>query len=140
MWRLTKAQIGYNGLMPSIVGAINGWQPPLLKTELAFSDALCSYLRENLPDDSRVEREYRHDGTTCDVCVIYNGILADDRVLIEVKRNLNKKADYDRLVGQVEGLRPKKNKIAIVLVGDTDPALVGRLQEQFSSYIENGWI
>ena len=57
-----------------------------------------------------------------------------------MKRNLRKKSDYDRLVGQVEGLKPKKNKIFVVLIGDTDPALLGRLKEQFKGYLEEGLV
>ena len=68
------------------------------------------------------------------MCVLYSGLLANDQVYFEVKRSLRKKSDYDRLVGQVEGLKPKKNKILIVLVGETDPALLGRLRHQFKAF------
>jgi hypothetical protein len=40
-------------------------------------------------------------------------------------------------VGQIEELKPKKNKIIVVLVGDTDPVLLGRLKERFKSYLED---
>jgi hypothetical protein len=133
--RLSKAEIGFKGLVSSIDAILSSWRPPTLRTELAYSDALADHLRAALPEDARVEREYRHEGTTCDLCVLYNGILSNDQLLIEVKRNLRKKADYDRLVGQIEGLKPKKNKIFLVLVGGTDPALIGRLREQFRSYL-----
>jgi hypothetical protein len=64
-------------------------------------------------------------------------MIGSELVLIELKRNLQKKSDYDRLVGQIEGLKPKKNSIVVALVGDTDPALLGRLQDQFRTYLED---
>jgi hypothetical protein len=137
MGRLTKLEIGLNGLFSSLDTLLNSWRPPTLKTELAYRDALAGHLRDSLPEDSRVECEYRHHGTTLDICVLYNGIMSRDEVYFEVTRNLHKKAEYDRLVGQVEGLKPKDKKVFIVLVGDTDPELLGRLRDQFRSYMEN---
>jgi hypothetical protein len=125
------------GLADAVEQLLSTWQPRTLKTESAYSAALADYLREALPQDVRVEREYRHEGTTADLCVLRSGFLADDRLLFEVKRSLRKKADYDRLVGQIEGLKPKKNTIFIVLVGETDPALLGRLRDHCKDYLES---
>ncbi|HXT70960.1 MAG TPA: hypothetical protein VN700_14460 [Vicinamibacterales bacterium] len=135
---MSKAGVDWNGLFRSVESAVQGWQPTTLKTELAYSNALATHLRAVLPDGVRVEREYRHEGTTADLCVLSKGLFSDSQVLIEVKCNLQKKAAYDRLVGQVEGLRPKKNRVVVVLVGDTDPALLGRLKEQFGEYLGSG--
>lgn len=137
MTKLSKVAIGFHGLVDSLCGLLQEWHPPSLKTESEYSDALAEYLRVRLPEDARVEREYRHEGTTCDLYVRYSGLLASDSVLFEVKRSLRRKSDYDRLVGQIEGLRPKKNKVMVVLVGDTDPALLGRLREQFKPYLDS---
>jgi len=139
MERISNATIGWNGLLPSLETAITNWQPGAQKNELAYSNSLASHLRAVLPADMQVQREYRHEGTTCDLCVMFAGFLlvSEDRIFIEVKRNLRKKADCDRLVGQIEGLKPKSNKIVLVLIGDTDPALVGRLRSQFRPYLEN---
>ena len=71
MGRLLKSEIGWKGLVPSIDAVLKSWHPPALKTELAYSDALADHLRAELPEDARVEREYRHEGTTCDLCVLY---------------------------------------------------------------------
>jgi hypothetical protein len=137
MSKLSKAGIGFHGLVDSLSTLLQEWHPPVLKTETDYSKALAEYLRLALPEDAQVEREYRHEGTTCDVCVRYKGLLGGTSlVLCEVKRNLQKKSDYDRLVGQVEGLRPKKNNVIVVLVGDTDRALLGRLRDQFKQYVD----
>ncbi len=132
--RVGKATIGLNGLMPTLESLLKDWHPEAMSNEAAYSNALAAYLRTALPEDARVEREYRHAGTTTDVGVLYTGIISNDEVFFEVKRNLRKKPDYDRLVGQVEGLKPRKNKIIVVLVGDTDNALLGRLREHCKAY------
>jgi hypothetical protein len=136
--RLSKTEIRWKGLVPAVETALAAWQPALEKTELAYSNALAGHLRAVFPADARIEREYRHEGTTCDVCVLLSGFLSEGRILIEVKRNLRKKADFDRLVGQIEGLKPKANNVILVLVGDTDPALLGRLRSQFKGYLDEG--
>src|SRR6185295_14837282 len=138
--KVNKASIGFNGLVSTLEELVKGWKPEPMATETGYSNALAAYLRAALPEDTRVEREYRHDGTTTDVGVIYKGILNDGEVFFELKRNLRKKTDYDRLVGQIEGLQPRKNKIFVVLVGETDPALVGRLREHCKAYTDGGFL
>lgn len=136
---MNKATVGFNGLMTTLEDLVKGWKPEAMATETAYSNALAARLRAALPEDTRVEREYRHAGTTTDVGVIYKGfgILSNEAVVMfELKRNLKKKTDYDRLVGQIEGLKPKKNRVFVVLVGDTDEALLGRLREHCKPYTD----
>jgi hypothetical protein len=57
-------------------------------------------------------------------------------VLFELKLNLTKKNEFDRLVGQIEGLAPQENDVFVVLFGERDPALVGRLRERYGEDIE----
>lgn len=64
------------------------------------------------------------------------GLLFKGEAFIEVKRNLHKKAILDRLVGQMEALQPGKHGILVVLVGKTDDALLGRLQERYRAYFD----
>jgi hypothetical protein len=82
--------------------------------------------------DRHVETEYRHNGTTIDIYVKQRGFLGDSsEVFVELKRNLLHKAQLDRLVGQVESLQPSKNAILVILCGQTNPALVTRLNERY---------
>jgi hypothetical protein len=136
MTRVSKLDITLGGLHSTIAGIVKDWRPGALKNEGAYSTALAAVLRGALPEDIRIEREYRHEGTTSDVGVLSKGFLSDNSVLIELKLNLRRKTAYDRLVGQIEGLRPAKNKVLIVLVGETDPGLLGRLNEHLGRYNE----
>jgi hypothetical protein len=134
MTKLTKVGVAANGLVANLVSLIETWQPGSLATELKFRDSLLHFIRENVPADCRVEREYRHSGTTTDIFVRWTGLVFLGEVFLEVKRNLNKKATLDRLVGQVESLEPDKRDIVVVLVGDTDKALLGRLKAKYAAF------
>lgn len=62
-------------------------------------------------------------------------------MLFELKRNLTRKNEFDRLVGQIEGLDPRENTVFVVLFGERDPALVGRLlvgrlKERYAEFME----
>lgn len=109
---------------------VHQWQPEPLPTELKYRDSLCAILRRQMKD-STVETEYRHIGTTIDIYVKKPGFLGSTEVFIELKRNLLHKAQLDRLVGQIDSLRPGKNAIIVILCGKTNPALASRFKEKY---------
>lgn len=114
----------------SVVKLVNEWQPEALPTELKYRGSLTALLRERLRD-SKIETEYRHSGTTIDIYVKHHGFLGSTEVFVELKLNLLQKAQFDRLVGQIESLQPQKNAIIIILCGEKAPALVTRLKEKY---------
>lgn len=78
-----------------------------------------------------MEKEYRHKGTTPDLYLRYTGILGTTtEVFFELKRHLTKKAEFNRVVGQIEDLDPGDNILYVVLMGESDPSLVDRLREK----------
>jgi hypothetical protein len=131
MEKLDKSAVALNGLLPALLAHVERWQPGALATELKYRDSLIQYLRDSLPSDCRVEREYRHGGTTADVYVHWKGLLFSGEVFLELKVNLQKRAVFDRLVGQIENLDPEHRLILAVLIGDTDPALLQRLRDRY---------
>lgn len=130
MPRITKIAVGWYGLLDTIAQCVSTWRPATQSKETAYTRLLAEHLRQNLPEDAHVESEYRHAGETLDLYVQYSGIISDDEVFIEVKRRLFRKAEFNRLVGQISSL-PLKNKILLVLIGDCDIELIGRLRRQF---------
>jgi len=134
MAKIEKLAVSFNGLLPTFVKLVEAWQPPTLKTETEYRNHLVDYIRAAIPGDARVEKEFRHRGTTMDIYVSWKGILQNDDLSFELKRDLVKKTDFDRLVGQIEGLDPMKNKVVVVLVGKTDKALLGRLRERYAKF------
>lgn len=119
----------------SVLKLAKQWQPQALPTELKYRDSFVGYLREKLPKD-KIEPEYRHLGTTTDIYVKQDEFLGSSEVFVELKRNLLQKTQYDRLVGQVESLEPKKNAIIVVLCGETNPALLTRFKERYVKPLE----
>ncbi len=132
---LTKGAVALSGLVENLETAIEKWTPGKLANELKYRDSLLGFLRENVPPDCHVEREYRHNGTTTDIFLKWKGLVFDDEIFLEVKRDLNKKTTLDRLVGQIESLEPGKRSIVVVLVGDTDQSLANRLRAKYSAFI-----
>jgi len=135
---LTKDTVAWNGLLPSLASLVGGsWRPNPQSNERGYRDSLLMFLRDNVPQDARVEREYRHHGTTTDIFLHWQGHILTDEVFIEIKLNLKSKPAYDRLIGQLESLKPAERTILVVLLGDTDPSFLGRLSEHYASRLND---
>ena len=134
--KISKIRVTYYGLLDVITESVRDWKPTELSRENQYSAALADYLREVCPPETRVETEYRDGGTTVDVWLSWQGFLFSDELFIELKRDLSKKTEYDRLVGQIVALKPGNRRILIVLVGDTSVKLLNRLTEQFQTELE----
>jgi len=132
--KLTKEDVAFNGLLPCLVNLLRSWNPGTLSRETAYRDSLVEFLRNAFPKDCRVEREYRHGGTTADVFISWKGLLLNGELFVEMKRNLKKKSDFDRLIGQLEELKPGKQRILLVLVGQTDEGLLGRIKSRYEKF------
>ena len=117
---------------------VKDWQLQACPTELQYRKALTIFLRQRMPKGTTVDPEYRHKGTTTDIYVTQPGFFESSEVFIELKRNLLQKAQYDRLVGQIEELEPGKSAILVILCGETNPSMVTRLKEKYE--ITNGLI
>lgn len=120
----------------NVTRIIREWQPAELPSELKYRDSLIDLLREHLKK-AKIEREYRHHGTTTDIYVQQPSLFSASEVFVELKRDLNQKSKLDRLIGQIACLKPKDNYIIVVLCGDTDPALLSRFKETYG--IHDGW-
>jgi hypothetical protein len=115
----------------NVVKLIKEWKPGAQPTELKYRDSLISLLRVKLKD-AQIEKEYRHTGTTIDIYVKQSGFFGSSQVFVELKRNLLQKTQLDRLVGQVESLRPRKNPVIVLLCGETNPSLVTRFKQKYN--------
>lgn len=133
MGKITKASVAWEGLLASLSREVNDWNPENFDKETEYRDSLAAHLRACAPD-ARIEKEYRHIGTTIDIYFEWQGFLDKDHVFIELKRNLTQKSQLDRLIGQTEGLEADKHKIIIVLCGKTDSALLDRLKAKYKRY------
>jgi len=133
---IRKLAVTWEGLLTVLFKLTSKWQPPRLKNEAAYRDHLLELIRSSVPSDTKVEKEYRHHGTTIDIWVRWTGLLFSGELALELKVNLRKKAEFDRLVGQIESLNPEANAVLVVLIGETDRSLLGRLQDKYSRFIK----
>lgn len=142
MTKLTKGGVAFSGLFDGIDRVLAEWNPGSLKNERQFKDVLLGHLRASVPPPPtcRIEPEYRDGGTTADIYLKWQGFLFTVEVFFELKHNLTRKTDFDRLVGQLHGLEPGKRRIIVVLCGRTDQALLGRLKELFRNHLETSSI
>src|SRR5438093_10852245 len=76
-----------------VVSHLERWRPRGCSSEKDFENSLYKYLHEKLPD-IQVTKQYAQGRVRADLVV-------GDRVIIELKHNLNSTAKYQRLVGQL---------------------------------------
>jgi hypothetical protein len=120
--------------LESVYRVIKQWQPDDLPTEARYRDSLIAFLNEKL-SRAIIVKEYRHNGTTTDIYVKRQGILGSTHVFIELKRNLKKNSDLDRLIGQLRYLKPRSNYVVVVLCGDSEPAFVDLIKQEYSNVL-----
>lgn len=135
MEKLTKWAVVWNGIVPAFESRIRQWQPGRLNGELKYRDDLYEKVREILPEGCVVQKEYRHFGTTIDIWVKWEGVLGTTEIGFELKLNLNKKPEFDRLIGQIEHMEPKKTNIVVVLIGNLDETFLMKLRHKYSPQI-----
>ena len=135
--KMTTGSVAWEGVIEQLEKVLCEWAPKEESSELKYRDSLAKHLRESAPD-ARVETEYRHAGTTVDIYFRWKGIIFDDHILFELKRNLKDKSAYDRFIGQIEGLKPRDNTIFLVLCGETKPELLDRLRDRYKDCLSGG--
>jgi hypothetical protein len=69
MKKLTKVDVAISGLLGGLVKLVEQWEPGTLGSETEYRDSLLKFIRSSVPEDCRVEREYRHGGTTADLFI-----------------------------------------------------------------------
>lgn len=135
--KITKATVAWADLLPSVVRAVEEWQPGTLTSERGYRDSLVEHLRQCAPD-ARLETEYRDHGTTADIYLKWQGIISTGELYIEIKKDLRSKSEFDRLLGQIETLNPLERQLILVLCGDTKLDFVDRLRERYSAHLYGG--
>lgn len=123
-----------NALFDDVVRAIQKWVPEKhYRSEKGYQNDLSQYLRNAMKQpqgllsqsaDVTVHKESGRE--VCDVVV-------NRTVGIELKYNLKRKSDVDRLVGQVTGYKKEYDGVIIALVGNVYPDVVDQLKSKLQS-------
>lgn len=137
MKMLSRESVAWNGLIPALESRLLQWNPGNLGGELKYRDNLYEHLRDSVPEGCVVQKEYRHLGTTIDIWIKWLGFLWTTEVGFELKLNLTKKSDYDRLIGQLESMEPSKTNIVVVLIGSVEEAFLMKLKHRYSTQLSD---
>ena len=108
---------------------INDWQPSECKTEKEYESSLCKFLHDSLPN-IRTTPQYAVGRAKTDIVI-------DEKVAIEIKKDLNKTSEFQRLIGQAHQFKYWPGFFLILLIGKTDSNLRDELQKQMNDINRN---
>ncbi len=95
--------------------AIGLWFPEMCESEADFENSLYEFFHEHF-DNVQITRQYGIGRSRADLNV-------GNKVLVEIKKDLHIKTNYDRLVGQLADYMKWPGATIILLVGTADPNL-----------------
>ena len=122
-----------NNTFDNVYMSIKRWTPKYnYENESGYRDDLINFLRTDLNRSSWL-------GSTSHIIRKESGrhladIDIDRKIGIELKLNLKKKSQADRLIGQVKGFLKDYDGVLIVLCGETDPDQLAYLNDLLSEY------
>ena len=128
----------FSGLVLSIRQLLTKWEPGELDSERKYQESLFNFLQTQLPD-CIVRREYAEGGSIVDIYLKRTGFWGTDEVFFELKHDLSDKPEFNRLVGQLMDMEPKRRKIIVVLCGKTDRSMLQRLHEYFKDHMNDNY-
>ena len=123
MGLLERLRFNFWDPVSMIISLIEEWKPTKCKTEKAYEKSLYSFLHKKL-EDIQITRQYARGRIRADLVV-------GDKVIIELKNNLNSTTKYQRLIGQISEYKEWEGHIIILLTGETDPNLKKQLKMYF---------
>ena len=121
---LQKIRFNFFDAGEMIVHYIEKWRPRKCKTEKEYEKSLYTFLHKQL-EDIQVTKQFAKGRIRADLVV-------GDKVIVELKNNLNTTAKYQKLIGQITEYKKWDGQIIIVLTGDTDL----NLHKELTKYIE----
>ncbi len=101
------------------------WKPRKCSTEKEYENSLYAFLHDQM-GDLQVTKQYAKGRIRADLVIA-------DKVIVELKNNLNTTAKYQRLIGQLNEYKDWDGRVIILLTGDTDR----NLRKQLDAYIKN---
>ena len=107
---------------------VEGWHPRRCAKERDYELALARYLRSKLKR-ATIVRQYGLGVTKIDICI-------DDRVFVEIKRDLVTAGKLQRLIGQMDLYRRHKvQKLVVVLAGRVEE----RMLKEIERVVRESW-
>jgi hypothetical protein len=107
-----------------ITSKLKEWKPKKYSTEKEYENSLYTFLHDEM-GDLQVTKQYAKGRIRADIVIA-------DKVIIELKHNLNTTAKYQRLIGQLNEYKDWEGQVIILLTGDPDRNLL----KQLDAYIK----
>ncbi len=107
-----------------VTSKLKDWRPRSCKTEKDYENSLYTYLHKELPD-FQITKQYQKGRIRADLVIA-------DKVIIELKNNLNSTSKYQRLIGQLADYKEWEGRIVVLLTGETDI----NLKKQLNDYLK----
>jgi len=103
---------------------MESWEPKKCKTEKDYEKSLYQFLHDEL-GDLQVTKQYAKGRIRADLMI-------GDKVIIELKHNLDTTGKYQRLIGQISEYKEWDGRVIILLTGETDM----NLRKQLDAFIK----
>ena len=125
----------FRDLFSDVISTVNRWKPQKkYENESKYRDDLLDFLRRELNKPSyfpfgqpqRISVRKEAGRGLCDIAV-------DRRIGIELKKDLGKKKQADRLIGQIVDYKKDYEDILIVLVGKTNREALELLKDKIDA-------
>jgi len=101
--------------MNTTVDLIKRWRPRRCQTEKDYEKSLYQFLHKEL-DGIQITKQFGKGRIRADLMV-------GEKVIVEIKNNLDTPAKYQRLIGQLNDYKDWDKSVVIILTGKTDPNL-----------------
>lgn len=108
----------------TVVDLIDSWEPTGCQTEKDYENSLYEHLRAALRGIV-ITPQYAFGRARVDLAI-------ENKVAIEIKKNLNDTSEFQRLLGQILQFEDWKGYFITVLVGSMDPNLLDELRKRAS--------
>lgn len=115
-----------------VEGLIGKWRPKGCTTEKDYERSLYDFLHEKLPD-IQVTKQYAIGRVKADIVV-------GNKVIIELKNNLQSPSDYNRLVGQLTAYKNWSGGVIVILCGATDKNIAKEVEKFAKTFLNIGVI
>jgi len=124
-----------SGTSERVSRIVREWHPKKeYRSEAGYRDELLTFIRKELkkgtmwgpPERHRIRKESgRH---LADIGI-------DEKIGIELKRNLNSQSSLDRLIGQIRRFMRSYGYIIVVLCGEVNEGILDELKIEFKEYL-----
>jgi len=124
MGLLDKVKFHVGDSVKFVISKIEKWRPRNCKSEKDYENSLYKFLHDEL-GDFQITKQYAKGRIRADLVI-------GEKVIVELKYNLNTTAKYQKLIGQLAEYKDWDGRTILLLTGETDI----NLRKQIGMYLK----